>query len=70
MALAHNLRLRAVAEGVETEQQLEFLRRNGCDEAQGYYFSRPLPVAQFEAWLRQNEASAAAASRCEQVELI
>jgi EAL domain-containing protein (putative c-di-GMP-specific phosphodiesterase class I)/CheY-like chemotaxis protein len=42
--LAHNLKLKVVAEGVETEGQLNFLRSHGCDEMQGYYFSRPLPV--------------------------
>jgi diguanylate cyclase (GGDEF)-like protein/PAS domain S-box-containing protein len=39
--LAHNLKLRVVAEGVETEAQLRFLRSHGCDEMQGYYFARP-----------------------------
>ncbi len=44
--LGHALDLRVIAEGVETEAQLQFLRDNGCDEIQGYYFSRPLdPVA-------------------------
>jgi EAL domain-containing protein (putative c-di-GMP-specific phosphodiesterase class I) len=44
--LGHALDLRVIAEGVETEGQLQFLRDNGCDEIQGYYFSRPLdPVA-------------------------
>ncbi|MDY6944945.1 MAG: EAL domain-containing protein [Pseudomonadota bacterium] len=47
IALGHNLGLKVVAEGVETEQQLEFLRANHCDELQGYYFGRPLPAAQF-----------------------
>jgi diguanylate cyclase (GGDEF)-like protein/PAS domain S-box-containing protein len=42
IALGHSLRLEVTAEGVETAPQLEFLRRNGCDQIQGYYFSRPL----------------------------
>ncbi|MFC7514237.1 putative bifunctional diguanylate cyclase/phosphodiesterase [Herbaspirillum sp. GCM10030257] len=44
--LAHNLKLKVIAEGVETEEQLAFLRDRGCDVMQGYYFSRPLPAAQ------------------------
>jgi len=47
IALGHNLGLKVVAEGVETEQQLEFLRSNHCDELQGYYFATPLPVGDF-----------------------
>jgi EAL domain-containing protein (putative c-di-GMP-specific phosphodiesterase class I) len=47
IALGHNLGLKVVAEGVETEQQLEFLRINQCDELQGYYFAMPMPVAEF-----------------------
>ena len=44
--LGHALDLKVIAEGVETSEQLTFLRENGCDEIQGYYFSRPLdPVA-------------------------
>jgi diguanylate cyclase (GGDEF)-like protein len=45
VSLAHNLGLRVVAEGVETQEQLEFLASVGCDEMQGYYFSRPVPQA-------------------------
>jgi diguanylate cyclase (GGDEF)-like protein len=51
VALAHSLRLRVVAEGVEREDQLEFLRSLGNDEYQGYLHSRPLPVAEFERYL-------------------
>ena len=43
--LAHSLKMNVVAEGVETESQLNFLRQHGCDEMQGYYFARPMPVA-------------------------
>jgi EAL domain-containing protein (putative c-di-GMP-specific phosphodiesterase class I) len=43
--LAHSMRLKVVAEGVETEDQLAFLRLHGCDEMQGYYFARPLEAA-------------------------
>jgi diguanylate cyclase (GGDEF)-like protein/PAS domain S-box-containing protein len=42
IALGHNLGLKVVAEGVETQEQLEFLRANGCDEMQGYYFAEPV----------------------------
>jgi EAL domain-containing protein (putative c-di-GMP-specific phosphodiesterase class I) len=48
ISLAHNLRLTVIAEGVETEDQLEYLRRHGCDAIQGYYFSRPVPSSAFE----------------------
>ena len=43
ISMAHSLKLRVIAEGVESRPQLEYLRRNRCDEIQGYYFSRPLP---------------------------
>jgi EAL domain-containing protein (putative c-di-GMP-specific phosphodiesterase class I) len=45
ISLAHSLKLKVVAEGVETQAQLEFLKAQGCDEMQGYYFARPLSVA-------------------------
>jgi EAL domain-containing protein (putative c-di-GMP-specific phosphodiesterase class I) len=44
IAMAHSLRLKVVAEGVETTQQLEFLRLNNCDEVQGFLFSQPVPA--------------------------
>ena len=52
VALAHNLDLITVAEGVENREQLDFLRSVGCDQAQGFLISRPLPAAAFEAWMR------------------
>ncbi|HUY03892.1 MAG TPA: EAL domain-containing protein, partial [Rhodocyclaceae bacterium] len=47
----HSLKLKVVAEGVETEGQLGLLIANHCDEVQGYYFSRPLPAEQATALL-------------------
>jgi diguanylate cyclase (GGDEF)-like protein len=51
IAMARSLNLRVIAEGVETEQQRAFLRDSLCDEAQGYYFSKPVPPDQFERLL-------------------
>jgi diguanylate cyclase (GGDEF)-like protein len=52
VSLAHSLRLKVVAEGVESAEQLEFLKTLGCDQYQGYHFSPALPASQFEALVR------------------
>jgi EAL domain-containing protein (putative c-di-GMP-specific phosphodiesterase class I) len=52
IGMARSLKLRVVAEGVETLEQLAFLRAHQCDEAQGYYFSRPVQSQQFAGLLR------------------
>jgi EAL domain-containing protein (putative c-di-GMP-specific phosphodiesterase class I) len=53
IALGHNLGLKVVAEGVETEQQIDFLSDNLCDELQGYYFGQPMPPDDIAALLRR-----------------
>ena len=54
IALAENMNLSVTAEGVETENQLAFLKSRNCNEAQGYYLSRPLPVEQMGEFIRQS----------------
>ncbi len=60
IAMARSLRIRVVAEGVETREQLEFLRAHECDECQGFLLSRPLPAPEFallaRAWGREHPA--------------
>lgn len=53
ISLAHSLRLKVVAEGVETPEQLDSLRLMGCDQYQGYHFSPPLPASEFGALIRK-----------------
>lgn len=54
VALARSLRLQVTAEGIETQPQLDYLKSLGCDEAQGFYFSKPLPVNLFEQYIARN----------------
>ncbi|WP_153131238.1 bifunctional diguanylate cyclase/phosphodiesterase [Dechloromonas hortensis] len=58
IALGHSLGFKITAEGIETVEQLDFLRSIGCDQGQGFFFSRPLPAAQFESWLREQAVHA------------
>jgi EAL domain-containing protein (putative c-di-GMP-specific phosphodiesterase class I) len=51
IVMAHALNLRVVGEGIETEEQLALVNQMGCDCAQGYYFSKPLPPNEFENWV-------------------
>lgn len=52
IAMAHNIGLKVIAEGVERLDQAEFLRQERCDEAQGFLFARPMPAGQFDSFLR------------------
>jgi EAL domain-containing protein (putative c-di-GMP-specific phosphodiesterase class I) len=54
IAMARNLNLNTVAEGVETREQQQFLTQHGCHMMQGYYFGRPMPAEQFEKILHHN----------------
>jgi EAL domain-containing protein (putative c-di-GMP-specific phosphodiesterase class I) len=53
ITLGHSLKLRVIAEGVETEEQYTYLRDGGCDEVQGFLFSAALPPAEFEQYLKK-----------------
>ncbi len=52
IAIAHRLNLDVVAEGIETAEQADFLRRNNCEVAQGFHYSRPLPADAVVAFVR------------------
>jgi len=54
ISLGHQFKLQVIAEGVETLEQLDFLRTRGCDEIQGYYYSRPLPPEEFAIFINSN----------------
>jgi EAL domain-containing protein (putative c-di-GMP-specific phosphodiesterase class I) len=57
IGMARNLGLKVIAEGVEQGPQAQLLSALGCDEAQGYYYGRPVPPAEFaQAWLMPEEA--------------
>jgi EAL domain-containing protein (putative c-di-GMP-specific phosphodiesterase class I) len=58
--LGRSLGLRVVAEGVETPEVHERLAAMGCDQGQGYFYSRPIPTDEFERWLEQRRASGGA----------
>lgn len=53
--LARNLNIVLIAEGIETKEQIDFLKTLQCDIVQGYYFSRPLPIEEFERWMEDFE---------------
>jgi diguanylate cyclase (GGDEF)-like protein/PAS domain S-box-containing protein len=55
VAMAHSLRLEMIAEGVEQQDQLDFLQQQGCHQYQGYLFSKPLPLDEFRALLLRNQ---------------
>ncbi len=55
ITMAHSLGLSVIAEGVEDTQQLHFLRTKGCDFAQGYFYSRPVPADEFLEWVEENQ---------------
>jgi diguanylate cyclase (GGDEF)-like protein/PAS domain S-box-containing protein len=63
IGMARGLKLRVIAEGVETVEQLAFLRAHRCDEAQGFYFSRPVPPQEFTSLLEFGLSQSAAARR-------
>jgi diguanylate cyclase len=53
VSLGHTLKLKVIAEGVETPEQLEFLQMLGCDQYQGYHFSKPMPASEFAELIRR-----------------
>ncbi len=62
IAMAHSLNLRCIAEGVETADQAEFLKLHGCEEAQGFLYTPPLPEEEFRAWWHERERALSTAT--------
>jgi EAL domain-containing protein (putative c-di-GMP-specific phosphodiesterase class I) len=60
ISLAHHLKLNVIAEGVETQSQMDILRAQQCDEMQGYFFCKPLPADQIETLLHEQHVAALA----------
>src|SRR6266849_3540041 len=55
ISLGHNLKLKVVGEGVETEAQFDFLKRHDCDEVQGFHFGKPMPAPEFERFAAKSD---------------
>ena len=56
ISMSRNLNLKVIAEGVETEQQLDFLKQHRCDQMQGFLFSRPVPAVEIDQYLNENRS--------------
>jgi EAL domain-containing protein (putative c-di-GMP-specific phosphodiesterase class I) len=63
IAMAHSLKLKVIAEGAETLEQLNFLRTHKCDEVQGYYFGEPMPEHEFTLLVQNSIAAGAVYSQ-------
>jgi EAL domain-containing protein (putative c-di-GMP-specific phosphodiesterase class I) len=57
ISIAKTLQLSVIAEGVEVQEQLDFLRNQGCDEIQGYFYSKPISIKDFRPWVNKNLGS-------------
>ena len=63
ITLGHNLKLKVIAEGVETEAQLAQLRHDGCDEVQGYLYGEPVPADEFADLFRERALNMVASTQ-------
>lgn len=54
--LAQKIGAKTVAEGIETQEQLDFVKEARCDMIQGYIYARPMPVSEFERWIDQRQS--------------